>query len=124
MASQVIMLEMYCLESVFMGIIFTNKYVPLWWEKKYLWILKETTIQGQLQFKHVALFLAMYRKLVHWLQVSTKTRDGWLTFVWHAVHNTNASHMLMCAYTTVHGESIATPRCGCSVPYPYARSCY
>ena len=34
--------------------------------------------------------LATYWILFSWLQVSTKTRDGWLMFVWNIVHNTNA----------------------------------
>ena len=34
-------------------------------------------VQEQLQFERVGLLSAMYQKLVHWLQVSTKT---WLMF--------------------------------------------
>ena len=44
------------------------------------------TIQGQLQFEHVALLLATYKKLVHWLQVLTKACDGRLTFVSAHLH--------------------------------------
>ena len=64
-------------------------------------------IQGQLQFEHVALLSATYRKLVHWLQISTKAFDGKLTFVWAHIHmachsQTNASHVLVHRYTPIY----------------------
>ena len=47
--------------ELFVAILFTNEYGH-WREKSYLLIVKKTmpTIQGHLQFEHVALLLAMY----------------------------------------------------------------
>ena len=60
-------------------------------------------IQGQLQFKHVALLLAMYQKLVHWLQVLTKARNDRLIFVWPHVH------MVCCLLQMLAVYSLVTP---------------
>ena len=58
-------------------------------------------IQGQLQFKHVALLLAMYKKLVHWLQVLTKACNDRLIFVWAHVHMVCCSLQMLAVYSLV-----------------------
>ena len=59
-------------------------------------------VQGQLHLERMELLLAMYRKLVYWPKVLMKTHDGRLTFIWHAICNTNASHVLVYQYTPVY----------------------
>ena len=64
-----------------MAIIFANEYGPVG-EKLPVDIEEDNTNDpGQLQFKHVVLLSATYRKLIHWLQVLMNARDGRLTFV-------------------------------------------
>ena len=84
---------------LFVAIIFTNKYGPLWWEKNYLQISNKMvpTIQWQLQLEHVSSLSATYRKLVH----SIAERSYGPTFVWHATRNTNTSHVLAPVYPCI-----------------------
>ena len=87
--------EVYCLESVVCGLptYLETKYGILWWEKSYLAIdIEEDNISKSSYISIVSCLVGCW-ELFHWLQISTKTHDGRLTF---------ATLMLMYWKTTIY----------------------
>ena len=82
LVSQVIVPEMYCLESVVRGQhVYKQEWTPMVGNKLPVDIKEDDANEPRaVAVRTCDVLSATYQELVHWLQVSMKTHDGRLTF--------------------------------------------